>query len=106
MRIEDARNRHLDSSLLLLSCLESSFSFLQVKVSVILPCELPDLDEEISQMIFEPGNILIKVEKTGHRDLDLIVSQMWESCFQKICYKSLKQKYIEELLNPSYAPPT
>ena len=81
MRIEDAGDRHLDSSLLILSCLESSLSLFQVKVSVILPCELPDLDKEVPEVIFEPGDILIQVEETSHRDLDLIVGQMWESCF-------------------------
>ena len=73
MRIQNARNRHLHPSLVILSSLESCFPFFQEEIRVILSGEFSDLHQEVSEMVFEGWDVLVKVEETCHCNLDLII---------------------------------
>merc|ERR1719228_2517317 len=72
-------NRHLHLPLLVLCSFESSLSLLQVKICVIFTSELSDLDEEISEVILESWDVLIQVEQSCDRYLDLIVHHVTDS---------------------------
>ena len=73
MRIQNARNGHLHPSFVILSSLESCFPFLQEKIRVILSGEFSNLHQEVSEMVFEGWDVLVKVEETCHCNLDLII---------------------------------
>ena len=82
-------------------------SLLQVQIGVVLPSKLPDLYQEVSQMVLklnwnnicenliltnlETRYILVEVEKTSHCDLDLVVGQVGESRLQQIRNKTLEK---------------
>ena len=103
MGVENTGHRHLHFPLLFLGSLQSSFSFLQVKVSIILPGKLSNLDKEVPQMILEPRNVLIEVKQPRHCDLYLIVCQVREGSLKEVCYKTLqnlKKFEMAQLVQP------
>jgi len=52
-------------------------------------CELPDLHEEVPEVLLERGNVLVQVEQSRHRDLDLIVGQVGERSSQQVGHELL-----------------
>ena len=94
MRIQDSGDRHLHFSLVLLSRPQGLFSFFQEKITIIFASKLPDLDKEISQMILESRNVLVKIEQPCNCDLDLIICQMRKCILEKIRHKSLYVRHV------------
>ena len=43
-------------------------------------------------MVLELRNVLVQVEEPRHRDLDLIVCEVGEGCFQQVRHKGLNMK--------------
>ena len=55
---------------------------LEVEVGVVLAGELPDLDEEVPEVVLEPRDVLVQVEEAGDGDLDLVVGEVGEGRLQ------------------------
>ena len=57
--VEDTRHLDLNLALLILGSLEGGLTLLQEQVGVVLSGELPDLNEEVPQMLLESGDVLV-----------------------------------------------
>ncbi len=94
MRIQHARHSDLNFTLLVLSLFESDLSFLEEKIRVVRAGELPDLHEEVSQVLLEARDVLVQVEETRDCDFDLVVRQMREGCSEQIGDKFLDEGHV------------
>ena len=71
VRVQHARHSDRYLSLLLLSSLQRLLALLEEKVGVVLARELPNLHEEVPQVLLERRDVLVEVEKSSHSYLDL-----------------------------------
>lgn len=94
MRVKHARNCQLESSFVLVSLLQRSLALLQEQVRVVLAGKLANLNEEISQVFFERGDVLVQVEQTRNCDLDLVVGQVRECRSQEVGHKVLNKRDV------------
>merc|ERR1712015_443417 len=60
--VKNSRYRHLHFPLLLLCSFEGGLSLLQVQIAVVFARELPDLDEEVPEVVLEARDVLVQVE--------------------------------------------
>ena len=71
MRVQHAGHSDRNLSLLLLSGLQRLLALFEEKVRVVLARELPNLHQEVPQVLLERGDVLVEVEQPSHRYLDL-----------------------------------